>query len=193
MLQTCATVSCHLALQHSAVGRAAELLQSFCWRSVEGLRQQEAQAACRQTAQAEHSERHGGVESPLQHTHTNNYIKKSVCLSESSGFLSRFRNSFHIIHKGRCCSLIQSFWLDLMLYKSQISLLWLKLRLWFGCHKLLKSHKPPQGVTISSGSSYTYCSHGLTEVREFRDYCYYDLIIFHRVCCYKVNSHVKVK
>lgn len=60
----------HLALQHSAVDRAAELLQSICCWSVEGFRQQEAQAACRQAAQTEHSERHGGVESPLQHKHT---------------------------------------------------------------------------------------------------------------------------
>lgn len=55
----------HLALQHSAVVGAGELLQSLGSRPVEGFRQQEAEAACRQAAQTEHRERHRGVESPL--------------------------------------------------------------------------------------------------------------------------------
>lgn len=64
------TAFSHLALQHSAAGRAAQVLQSFCCGTVEGFRQQEAETACRQTAQTEDGEGHGGVESPLQHTHT---------------------------------------------------------------------------------------------------------------------------
>ena len=64
------TAFSHLALQHSAAGRAAQVLQSLCCGTVEGFRQQEAKTACRQTAQTEDGEGHGGVESPLQHTHT---------------------------------------------------------------------------------------------------------------------------
>lgn len=65
----------HLALQHSAAARAAELLQSLGRRSVEGFGQQEAEAARRQPAQTEHGERQRGVESPLQHTHTHTQSK----------------------------------------------------------------------------------------------------------------------
>lgn len=58
----------HLALQHSAEPRAAQLLQRLgCW-SVQSLRQQEAQTARRQAAQTEHGEGHGGMEGPLRHT-----------------------------------------------------------------------------------------------------------------------------
>lgn len=67
----------HLALQHSAVGRTAQLLQSLRRGSIEGFRQQEAQTACREAAQTEHGEGHGGVESPLHaHTHVQ---KQLVC------------------------------------------------------------------------------------------------------------------
>lgn len=57
-----------LALQHAtlhqAARRAAQLLQSLGHRTVEGLRQQEAEAAGGQAAQTEHGEGHGGVEGP---------------------------------------------------------------------------------------------------------------------------------
>lgn len=62
----------HLALQHSAEPRAAQLLQRLCCWSVQSLRQQEAQTARRQAAQTEHGEGHGGMEGPLQHTQTHN-------------------------------------------------------------------------------------------------------------------------
>lgn len=69
----------HLALQHSAEPRAAQLLQRLCCWSVQGLRQQEAQTARRQAAQTEHGEGHGGMEGPLRHTQTHN---QDLLLSE---------------------------------------------------------------------------------------------------------------
>lgn len=69
----------HLALQHSAEPRAAQLLQRLCCWSVQGLRQQEAQTGRRQAAQTEHGEGHGGMEGPLRHTQTHN---RDLLLSE---------------------------------------------------------------------------------------------------------------
>lgn len=71
----------HLALQHSAEPRAAQLLQRLCCWSVQGLRQQEAQTGRWQAAQTEHGEGHGGMEGPLRHTQTHN---QDLLLSEPS-------------------------------------------------------------------------------------------------------------
>lgn len=66
----------HLALQHAAVGGASQLLQGFGRGTVERLRQQEAQAAGREAAEAEDGEGHRGVEGPLvRYTHTHTKIK----------------------------------------------------------------------------------------------------------------------
>ncbi|TNN73562.1 hypothetical protein EYF80_016157 [Liparis tanakae] len=70
--------SIRLNISHSAVVGVGELLQSLSSRPVEGFREQEAEAACRQAAQTEHSERQrGGVTSVSSSTCTPNGIVSS--------------------------------------------------------------------------------------------------------------------